>query len=1046
MNTFQTGKFFFFSFVLSLLFLDLCAQSSTLGREFYVGFMDNHSTPNSVPPRRDKAIVIITANEKASGIIRTPKQSLAFSLEKGQQFIREFDGEEENLIVRTSGEKEAKSMRITSSGDIAVHAINGREYSSDATVILPVSSLGKEYMVMAHFDVFGPDQSPGGNRNFESTLLVVAIENDTRIEIIPAAQTVNTIPAGAPIFITLNQGDSYQIKGLGDLTGSRVRVTNDAIGDCKNIAVFGGNKMTSAGDCGSTGDHLYQQTYPTNTWGKSYVHIPWKQRSQGEIVKVLASQNKTEVRVNGQLKGIIDAGKFLRFELGKEEVASISTSKPTSVAVIPKSGFCSDPGAAALGDPSLLTYSPNSQRIKSIIFSAGKLAGGFNQDIEHYLNIIVPQGSQNLTILNGQNIGSQFKPVPGVDFVFAQVRISKFVNTLINQDGFIGYAYGSGSIESYAFAVGAQLDNIQYEIQTNYSFFTDGEKTACLNQKANWKILPENLSLKEFEWDFGDGSPSVKGQEVGHTFSRQGQFRVQIRASAATGKCDQEEIFSFEVEVNPTSALLSGPISVCPQLDQITYQLKDKIGFQKVNWSVLGGDIISQSDSTVLVNWGKVRPDAYIEAVPISDAGCPGDSIRLDVDITASIAPKAPIGAKGICGNSNPVLRYTIPVSALDRSFFWIVEGGDIVSGQNSEAVEVQWNQAMTGSKSIYFEEISNLDGICGGVSERLEIELYPELTFDMPEIQNPGCQSILDGSIKLMPIGGSGIYEFDWSHDANLNSNIAPNLGAGLYAVIVRDLSGCDEKYFEIELEFPQEIELKDLVQEFPVSCFGAMDGRISFELTGGNPPFAVSGQNSRWDGRQLIVSDLAKGNYFLDVVDVRGCVFSVSAEIDGPEELFISFQELNPGCPGGFEGRLEVIPVGGNAPYSFLWEDGSSFQDIGQLAAGSYQVTVIDANGCVITGKGNVSEAVPQVRMPSGYLPKEGNLIPVSNCAIAFELSIWDRWGELVYVGKEGWSGEYKGQEVPVGVYSFSLRYEYLSAGQTNYSIQKGSFTLIR
>lgn len=1046
MNVFQNGKFILFILIIFLICSDLQAQISTLGREFYVGFMDNHSTPTSSPPRRDKAIILITANEKASGIIRTPKQSLAFSLEKGEQFIREFDGEEELLIVRTSGQKEAKSMHITSSGDIAVHAINGREYSTDATVILPVSSLGKEYMVMSHFDVFGPDQSPGSNKNFESTLLVLAVENDTEIEIIPSAQTVNTIPAGAPIFIKLDRGESYQIKGLGDLTGSKVRVLNDDNLNCKNIAVFGGNKMTSAGDCGSTGDHLFQQTYPTNTWGKSYIHIPWKQRSQGEIVKVLASQNNTEVRVNGQLKGSINAGKFLRFEFGSNQIVSITTSEPSSIAVISKSGFCSDPGFQALGDPTLLTYSPNSQRIKSIIFSSGKLAGSFNQDIDHYLNVIVPKGSENLTILNGQNIGSQFKPVPDVDFSYAQVRINKFVNSISNPEGFIGYAYGSGSIESYAFAIGAQLENIQFEIQADYDFSVFGERIACLNQKGNWKIIPENPLFAEFEWDFGDGSPRVKGKDVSHIFLKQGQFWVNVRASSGTGKCDEEDFFSFEVSTTKTNALLVGPSSVCPQIDQITYKVQNKSGFEKINWNILGGIIVSESDSTILVNWGEARTDAYIEGIPITEAGCPGEAIRLEVIIAASTSPNAPIGAKGLCDNLNVIKRYTIPISAPERSFFWIVEGGEIITGQNSEEVDVRWNHLDIGPKSIYFEEISKLDGVCRGTSERLKIEMYPEIKFDPPLIQNPGCESIRDGFIKLMVSGGSGIYDFDWSHDPELKSNSAQNLDPGNYQVTMRDVSGCYTQYFAFELKTPPVIELKNFFQKFPSSCFGAKDGEVRLELVGGNPPFLILGQNSSWDGNELAVKDLAEGKYFWDVVDSRGCILPVFAEVDGPEQLFISFQELNQGCPGGVEGELEILATGGTAPYTYVWEDGSSTQRINQLSAGSYRCTVIDANGCVAEGLGVVSEAIPQVRMPTGFNPKEGVLAPVSNCPINFELSIWDRWGELVFVGKEGWSGEHKGMDVPVGVYSFSLRYEYLSKGEMNFSVQKHSFTLIR
>ena len=1035
----------FFFLILLLVSNISLAQLSTLGKEFYVGFMDNNTTPNSSPPRRDKAIIIITANEKASGIIRTPKQSILFSLEAGQQLVKEFDGESENLIVRSSGEKELKSLYISSSGNIAVHAINGREYSTDGTVVLPVNSLSKEYMVMAHHDVFGPNQSPGSNRNFESTLLVVAIENDTKIEIIPSARTVNTVPAGYPIFVTLNQGDSYQIKADGDLTGSTVRVLNGETGECKNIAVFGGNKMTSAGDCGSTGDHLFQQAYPLNTWGKSYIHVPWRGRTSGEIVKVLASQNGTQIRVDGQLKGTIDAGKFLRFEFGKNEVVTIETSKPSSVAVITKSGFCNEFGAAALGDPSIISYSPNTQRMESLIFSTGKLAGSFNQDIEHFLNVIVPKGAENQTILNGQNIGSQFKPVPSVGFSYAQVQINKGVNSLSNPEGFIGYAYGSGSIEAYGFAIGAKMEKIQYEIETKYDFEVEGDKVACLNQEGLWKILPDNPLFTVFSWDFGDGTPPVNGLEVPHTFGKEGKFKVKILASTGSGRCDQEEEFTFEVEVKKVSAEIAGPESVCPQLDEFTYVLENKVGVESTAWEVGGGMVISKTDSQITIKWGAPNPDAFVKASVFNEFGCPGELIELKVEITEKIEPGLPEGPSGICGAQVGNLLYTVPFPSLDRTYAWTLTGGQIISGQNSQKIEVVWD-LNAPVKTLFFEESSKANGACKGVSEVLKLQIYPEFKANQAQTQNPACPGDSDGFIKLTPSGGSETYIYNWSHDPSLKNSLAENLEAGIYEVTISDASGCDFEVLKIELKEPKALEISGQIKVNPVSCAQAGDGSVSFGIIGGTPPFTVVGQNSKWDGNRLTVSDFTMGEFSLTVLDTRGCTLLVEGQMTGPDLLTLTFQEESPGCPNGFDGELQAIPAGGTGPYFYLWEDGSTGKNLEQLSSGEFTVTVTDANGCTVTGTGTVSQAVPQVRIPSGFDPQKGPLAPISNCTITFELMVWDRWGQLLYSGTDGWPGIFKNEVVPAGVYSFYLKFEYFEGNQQNFTDQIGTVTLIR
>ena len=86
----NSKQLFFILSLVQFLFLvhtTLHAQNSTVGREFYVGYMDNNRR-NTQP---DKTVIIITANEKAAGIISTPKQSIPFSLEAGSQLIREHD-------------------------------------------------------------------------------------------------------------------------------------------------------------------------------------------------------------------------------------------------------------------------------------------------------------------------------------------------------------------------------------------------------------------------------------------------------------------------------------------------------------------------------------------------------------------------------------------------------------------------------------------------------------------------------------------------------------------------------------------------------------------------------------------------------------------------------------------------------------------------------------------------------------------------------------------------------------------------------------------
>ncbi|MDI1323272.1 MAG: PKD domain-containing protein [Algoriphagus sp.] len=1027
------------------------AQLSTVGKEFYVGFMEN----NRQPGKLDKAVIIVTANEDVSGIIRTPAADFPFQLKKGEQFIKEFDGTDQDLIHRTSEEvTNNKSAYIQASGKISVHAINQRETSSDGTVVLPVNALGKDYFVTAHFDVLNPLLVTGTPQNFESTLLVVAIEDDTKIEIVPSAKTIKNVAAGTPITITLNEGESYQIKANGDLTGSRVRVLNGVDGDCKNVAVYGGNKMTSAGDCGVTGDHLVHQSYPVSTWGKSFTHIPLAGRTSGEIVKILASEDGTQVRVNGQLVGTLNSGKFLKLEFGKDEIVSIETSKPASVASIAKSALCNVQSGffSTFGDPSLMVYSPNNLRLKSLYFSSVKIPG----IVEHFANVLVPKGSANQTILNGKNVGDKFKPVPGNDqFEYAQLVVKNGVNSLSNPEGFIAYAYGSGSVFSYGYAAGASFGNQIFETETTYDFEVEGEKIACLDQEGLWKIIPENTDYTDFSWNFGDGSSAVDGQEVSHTFTKEGTFKVTVSASAGSGRCLKEEEFVFEVEVKKIVAELVGAETVCPGSGEVIYALENTSNFLRAEWEVIGGVLKSQTDLTATIEWDFSASIASIKAIPYSENGCQGESLELSVQFTTSDLLELPVGQSGICGVQTEALTYKVPAPSAEGTYVWFVTGGEINSGQNTESVAILWDFD-SPNRTVYYQE-SGIADSCPSNSELLTIETSPELQLETEQTA-PSCAGEADGSISISPVGGSGNFEYSWSHDQSLKVNKAENLKAGTYEVTVKDLSGCTSIKI-IEIEEPESLRINGQIAITPVSCSGGNDGGFEVAVLGGTAPYTIEGIESAWDGTSLSVKGLAEGKFSLFILDAKGCSIPVEGVINGAEPLAVNFIQESPGCPGGNNGELSVVVSGGLPPYNYSWGNGgimvaaagskstlSNSATISSMPSGEYAVTITDRTGCIVIAYGIIAETEPQVRMPTGFDPREGFFEPISNCSVSFKMNVFDRWGQSIYIGTAGWDGSARGTEVPPGAYFYIVEYSFQMEQKIEVQEIQGFVTLIR
>lgn len=1035
---------FYFHFLLCIFFCGMASgQTSTIGKEFWVGFMENNTIQSSgfTTPSNlvGYTVIIITASESTTGLIEYAGQSEPFSLSAGDQHLFCISTGDLDLMHRTSGVIENKGIHIISSGDIAVHAFNERVKSADGTVVLPIGALGKEYWITSHFENFTQpvqlsDYTP--NMDNESTLLIVAVEDNTEIEITTSVNSISGHTAGVPSTVTLNAGQSYQVKARADLTGSRVRVVGDDAGDCKKIAVFGGNKWTSVGDCGQASDHLFQQAYPVSSWGKSFVHVSLAGRSSGELVKVLAAEDGTEVKVDGVVKGTVDKGKFLILEFGMDKSAKIEISRPASVTVFSKSMGCNDQSApnSNFGDPFMITYSPSEQFLRSLVFNAIDLPSIVN----HYVNIIVKTGTQDQTVLDGENIGSSFSPLPGdPEYQIAQVEIAVGAHNLTNSGGFAAYVYGFGEIESYGYAAGAALDNLSFKVQSDYEFEVVGEKIACLDQEGTWKVEPENPDFKYFVWDYGDGSDPVEGQELSHTFTETGTFEVKVTASISPNSCDQQQEIVFQVEVIKTKAKLTGELSVCPLVEEVMYRVTEKENVASVSYEVIGGTVLEEyGQDSVLVQWAAANPEAKLILTPYLESGCPGVPVELAVKVNPILDAPMPTGLQEVCFGTVASHIYQVPNPVAGRGYRWAVTGGELLSGQGKSSVEIVWNQSAVLGKVSY--SVYNLvDKSCGGDSPEITVKVSEEISTQF-EVNHVKCSGEASGSIVL-ETEGADTFNFLWAHDPDLKGPEARNLPVGLYTVIIRDPLGCERKIEQVEITEPDPIMLvSEEVQGASCHGKGKADGQAQFVLSGGTPPYQVDLNGLQFFTGQLSLAGLESGEYSLKVQDQVGCSFPINFEITSPPAMELKIELTKPACPGGTGGELTAVTEGLEGPLSYQWtwhnveggwmEKESSSPTFSDLVLGEYYLSVIDKNGCAYSGVADVTEGV-QIRMPTGFDPRQGSGLfeGVATCEVDFQLWIYNRWGQLIYFGNEGWDGKVDGDEAPVGSYSYIAQYNY-------------------
>ncbi|MFC3414871.1 PKD domain-containing protein [Algoriphagus hitonicola] len=1024
-------------------------QLSTVGEEFWVGFMDNNRVPpgnNGAGGAPDFAVLIVTANEDASGTIEYQGQTVNFSIAAGQQYTLRIPSEDLDLLHRNSGVRENKGIYISSSGKIAVHAYNERFRSADGTVILPVGALGTDYYITSHYETLTANVNYNGNINDESTLLVVATEDDTEVEITSTVPTIGGGAVNAPFTISLDRGQSYQLKAKDDLTGTRVRVIGENADECKKIAVFGGNKWTSVGNCGEANDHLFQQAYPVNTWGTSFVHVALSGRTSGELVKVVAAEDGTEVRVNGAVQGTVNQGEWLALEFGINESGKIETSKPASVTVFAKSQACNEPNSpnAFTGDPFMITYSPSEQFLKTLTFNSLNLPSIEN----HYVNVVIKAGTQDSMILDGQSINNRFQVLPGdPDFLYARINISQGVHRLSNPEGFAAYAYGFGNLESYGYAAGAALDNLNFETEAQYEFDVLGDNVACLNVEGDWVIEADNPDFTYFVWNFGDGTPPQEGKEVLHTFSQPGEYVVTVLAALSPNSCDQQENITFNVTVTETAGEVIGSSSACPEVEQLLYSFEGPDPFSRVEFIPNGGEVVEFTDETAVIRWGEANDDAFLEAIPYSENGCPGEPVIFPVVINQRLEAEEIQGSDQVCFDPQVSHFYSVPQASSGRNYDWSISGGQILSGQGTGEVEVSWDQAgVTGTLS--YEVSSLIDSSCEGVSAPISVRVEEEFLVQPTAIVPVSCFGSESGSITLDISGGLPPYTVEWSHSSGLNDALAEDLPAGLYSVKVIDQLGCERILEDLEITQPDVLAVESL-SPVGVSCFGKPDGQVDLEISGGVPPYSLDFDGGIEFSGILSLSDLPQGMYDWEVTDSNGCLIELDFEVTSPAPPQVDVRLERPACPGGSDGELFASPVGSTGPFVYTWDFESTMGDqLVGVPKGEYAVSVTDGNGCVSLGVGEVTESAPEVRLPTGYYPERDQDLyqAISNCDLSFELWVYDRWGQLVYSGSEGWDGMVSGAEAPMGTYSYQVQYRYMLEDQEIFENKSGAFALIR
>jgi gliding motility-associated-like protein len=640
-------------------------------------------------------------------------------------------------------------IHVTAEKPIVVYSFIYVNAISGATVCLPTNTLGREYYSLNY------SQLSNEANSFSYFFVVATDTGTTTVEITPSAETKANQQPNVPFTVNLTQGQIYQVLGRlntttagVDLTGSKIRSISQG-GSCKKIAVFCGSGKISIG-CNNAGssDNLYQQMYPTSTWGKKFITVPGLVNTTN-IFRIVKSDPSAFIRLNG---ATIPPGNFINnfyYEFSSSQVNVIESDKPIMVAQYFTTQSCL--GNVGNSDPEMVYLNPVEQTISSVTLNSMQPFSNTNIN-SHFLNVVIKNnpGSINSFKIDGSNFTS-FTPVPGdPSFATARIQTTQGTHNVVSDSGFNIIAYGFGNAESYGYSGGTNLRDL-------YQFLTLQNGEATVNFPSGCRNTPFKFSItlpykpNSLQWKFNglfndttinnpqfDSSWTVNDRILYrfplnrvYVIPNTGNYPIKILADNPTpdGCSGQQEIdYDLQIFESPKAHIKfthSGCIT-----DPVQFR-DSSIAFGRTliawKWDFDDGTFSNQRNPTKSFTQAK---SFNVKMVSVSDIGCVSDTARETIII--SNPPTAIFTVSNAkCENKATVFTDQSTPAASLAKWYWDFGNGNNVVATNGNPVTQTYATAGTYTVRLTVESQSGCKSLV--TPQTIVVTPNPKVDFDLP-------------------------------------------------------------------------------------------------------------------------------------------------------------------------------------------------------------------------------------------------------------------------------------------------------------------------
>lgn len=260
-------------------------------------------------------------------------------------------------------------------------------------------------------------------------------------------------------------------------------------------------------------------------------------------------------------------------------------------------------------------------------------------------------------------------------------------------------------------------------------------------------------------------------------------------------------------------------------------------------------------------------------------------------------------------------------------------------------------SETSNDKKSLYSKSNFSIDV---GLSNHTFPSNSNNVVFSVEVLTLPvGCYGESTGNAVSQITDGVMPFQYLWSNGDT--TSISSNLAQGNYSLTVTDATGATATN-NFTITQPDSLVVST---EATVGCTGGTSGSMTATVLGGSFPYAYAWSNG--DSVQT-TTGLSTGNYVVTVTDVNGCTAVSSALfLEQPIEVNSNPFPNSTSCPDGMDGSITLDVWGGSGNYTYNWSTGATTQNITNISAGTYSVTVTDSNACTSTSEVTVDSPAP-------------------------------------------------------------------------------------